>query len=203
MFNPRPEDLANVASRRLENWALPGLASGAVSEIDVIGPLLPAVARDAILAWAHGEPKPPVSRAGAPRMPVFVTLRNRDGALRGCIGALDAVEADVIAETERSAVLAASRDPRFAPVRGDEISGLRIEVSVLFAPEPVSGLGDLDPRRYGLIVRGEGRQALLLPEVPGIDDPRLQVAVTKKKAGLAVDAPATLSRFEVRKFSEL
>jgi AmmeMemoRadiSam system protein A len=165
--------------------------------------MLPAVARDAIVAWANGGERPSAAHAGAPRMPVFVTLRRPDGALRGCIGALQAVEADIVAETQRSAVLAASRDPRFIPVRPDEVSSLRIEVSVLLSPERVSDQSQLDPRRYGLIVRGEaGRQALLLPEVPGIDDARTQLAVTREKAGLSPGEPATLSRFEVKKFAE-
>jgi len=174
-----------------------------VSSIDVIGPLLPAVARDAIVAWVAGRPRSDAAYDGAPRMPVFVTLRTPDGGLRGCIGALSAVEVDVVAETCRSAVLAASCDPRFSPVRAEEVAGLRIEVSVLFEPEPVSDVGELDPKRYGLIVRGRlGKRALLLPEVAGIDDARLQLAVTREKAGLCAEEPAVLSRFEVRKFVE-
>ena len=174
-----------------------------MSAIEVIGPLLPGVARGAILAWASGRARADLAHPGAPRMPVFVTLREPGGSLRGCIGALTAVEADVVAETRRSAVLAASCDPRFSPVRAEEVAGLRIEVSVLLEPEPVADFRDLDPKRYGLIVRGRtGKKALLLPEVPGIGDARLQIAVTRDKAGLSADEPAVLSRFEVRKFVE-
>src|SRR5688572_32078591 len=89
-------------------------------ELADLGPELPAVARQAIAAWAAGSDRR-ATRPGAPAAPVFVTLRASDGKLRGCIGSLIAVERDVVAETARSAVLAASRDPRFLPVGAEEL----------------------------------------------------------------------------------
>ena len=100
-------------------------------ELVTIGPELPSVARNAISAWVSGEARLQALRPGAPAAPVFVTLRTSDGNLRGCIGSLVASEADVVAETARSAVLAASRDPRFMPVTAAELGALSIEVSVL------------------------------------------------------------------------
>lgn len=170
--------------------------------LDEIGPDLPELARRAIRA-ALGRARVPSSPcSGGPRAPVFVTLRNPDGSLRGCIGSLSAVEADVAAETARSAVLAATRDPRFDGVRLDELERLSIEVSVLMPEQAVLDATELDPDRYGVVVRDAfGRQALLLPGVPGIEDARMQVAVARRKAGVPPDVPVTLARFEVRKYS--
>jgi AmmeMemoRadiSam system protein A len=172
-----------------------------VASIDEIGPLLPELARRAIRAFLTNLPAIEALHSDAPRAPVFVTLRNPDGSLRGCIGSVRAIERDVAAETARSAVLAASRDPRFDRVRLEELERLRIDVSVLMPEEPISGVSELDPSRYGVIVRDpSGRQGLLLPDVPGIDDASTQVHVAREKAGVPPGATVTVSRFEVRKF---
>jgi AmmeMemoRadiSam system protein A len=168
-----------------------------------IGPELPLVARQAIAAWVSGGAPLETVRLGAPAAPVFVTLRSSDGNLRGCIGSLVASEADVVAETARSAVLAASRDPRFMPVTAAELGTLSIEVSVLLPDEAVESERDLDPARFGVVVQDEqGRHGLLLPEVPGIDSPRLQVDVARRKAGIDAHVRITLRRFAVLKFCE-
>src|SRR5262245_53422260 len=139
-------------------------------ELAQLGPELPAVARPAIAAWGAGNERPQPGRPGAPAAPVFDAFRTSEGKLRGCIGSLIAAERDVVAETARSAVLAASRDPRFLPVSAEELSGLSIEVSVLLPEESVSSARELDPARFGVVVQdGKGRHGLLLPDVPGID----------------------------------
>ncbi len=174
-----------------------------MTSIDEIGPELPALARRAIERFlTTGVSVPPDSSGAAPRAPVFVTLRRRDGALRGCVGSVTAICGDVLAETARSAVLAATRDPRFERVGLDELEELEIDVSVLLPEEPVSDVGELDPRRYGVIVRDAiGRQGLLLPEVPGIEDAREQVEIARRKAGVPDGERVSLARFEIRKFA--
>ncbi len=172
-----------------------------MASLDEIGPTLPELARSAIRAFLARQPALESPLPGAPRAPVFVTLRNPDGSLRGCIGSVRAMEPDVAAETARSAVLAATRDPRFDRVRLEELDALQIDVSVLLPEEPIRDYRDLDPSRYGVIVRdGNGRQGLLLPDVPGIDDVSTQVDVARKKAGVSESATVVISRFEVRKF---
>jgi MEMO1 family protein len=175
-----------------------------VDDLERIGAELPKVAREAIaLHLTQGRSDAAESSTALPRMPVFVTLRERGGSLRGCVGSLTAVEPDVVRETARSAVLAATRDPRFPPVSGGELSALRIEVSVLMPDEAVRGLEELDPSRYGVIVRDlSGRRGLLLPEVPGVTNASAQVAVARRKAGIPDNATIELRRFEVRKFSD-
>lgn len=174
-----------------------------MGDLDDVGPALPRIAREAIRARLSTGERLAISRPGAPPAPVFVTLRNPDGSLRGCIGSLTAVERDVAQETARSAVLAATRDPRFPSVTADELSGLHVEVSVLMPEEPVSDLSELDPARYGVVVRDRlGRQGLLLPDVPGVTDAAMQVEIARRKAGIEPGAPVMLRRFEVKKFEE-
>ncbi|HVJ17012.1 MAG TPA: AmmeMemoRadiSam system protein A [Polyangiaceae bacterium] len=189
----------------LHSWRVKEVGyNGAVDDLESIGAELPVVARRAIaLHLSRGRPEAGESKSAVPRLPVFVTLRERGGSLRGCIGSLTAVESDVVRETARSAVLAATRDPRFPPVSERELGSLRIEVSVLMPDEAVSGLEQLDPSRYGVIVRDlSGRRGLLLPEVPGVHDASAQVAVARRKAGIPANAVVELRRFEVRKFSD-
>lgn len=162
---------------------------------------LPGVARAAISAWLSGEDPP--AWPAFPPLPVFVTLRNLDGSLRGCIGSLAASEPDLARETARSAVLAATRDPRFPPLSLHEIRGIRIEVSVLEPEETVAHVGELDPSTFGVVVRdGFGRRGLLLPDIPGIEDAAVQVDIARRKAGIAPGEPVSLSRFRVRKWCE-
>jgi AmmeMemoRadiSam system protein A len=173
-------------------------------EFDVHGRELPELARRAIRDWLETGQPIALDRELGPPAPVFVTLRNSDGSLRGCIGSLVATEPDVGRETVRSAVLAAVHDPRFSEVRIEEVDQLRVEVSVLLPEEPVSGIDELDPACYGVIVRDDaGRQGVLLPSIPGIVDPVEQVAIARRKAGIAPSAEVRLSRFRVRKFTSV
>ena len=57
---------------------------------------------------------------------VFVTLRERSGMLRGCAGTILPACANLVAETWRSARVAAFQDSRFSPVEADELPNLRL-----------------------------------------------------------------------------
>lgn len=174
-----------------------------VATLTELGPTLPGTARAAISAALTGIPlvlpeaRPDLSYA------VFVTLRGARDELRGCVGALTPREPDLVRETARCAVLAAASDPRFPPVTLSELAGLSIAVSVLMPEEPVAELVDLDPRRFGVVVRDEsGLRGLLLPEVPGVEDAAQQVAIARRKAGIPAGSRVMLARFAVRKFGD-
>ena len=128
---------------------------------------------------------------------VFVTLR-KEGELRGCVGSVRPTEATAAHEVIRYAVASAVRDPRFDPVRLDEVSALTIKVQLLDMPEPVTDIAKLDPHTYGIIVRRGDRQALLLPDIEGIDTPEQQVLAVCQKAGIDRYAPLELQRFRTR-----
>jgi AmmeMemoRadiSam system protein A len=64
-----------------------------------------------------------------------------------------------------AAVAAGLDDPRFEPVRLEELPELRLEISVLDPPVPIERWEDFDVTRHGIIVERDGRRALLLPKV--------------------------------------
>jgi AmmeMemoRadiSam system protein A len=99
----------------------------------------------------------------------FVTL-TVDGALRGCIGHI--IPQEPLVEGVRiNAINAAFHDPRFRPVSEKEFQKIRIEVSILTAPEPLaySDASDLlmrlKPGIDGVIIKKSFHQATFLPQV--------------------------------------
>ncbi len=95
----------------------------------------------------------------------FVTLKDARGNLRGCIGTILPVmplDRSVIT----NAVSAASRDPRFPPVRAEELPGLSVEVTVLSPLEPLRDPNGITIGKHGLYLEKEGRSSVFLPQVP-------------------------------------
>jgi len=137
------------------------------------------------------------------RAGTFVSLHDRFGQLRGCIGTILPIQTNVAQEIIQNAISAATRDPRFSPVRPDELDGLDVKVDVLTTPEPISGPEELDPKRYGVIVQdGQGwRRGLLLPDLDGVDTVEYQVDIARRKAGIGPDEPVKLERFEVIRYT--
>lgn len=135
------------------------------------------------------------------RAGVFVSLHLPDGSLRGCIGTFQPTRPTIEEEIVRNAISAATRDPRFYPVREEELEALDISVDVLGDPEEVSGLDDLDPKVYGIILQAsDGRQALLLPDLEGVDTPEQQLRITARKGGIDPDRDSyRLFRFKVER----
>lgn len=131
----------------------------------------------------------------------FVSL-HIDDALRGCIGTLEPVRPTLADEIVDNAISACSRDPRFLPVAADELPLIHCSVDVLFAPEPIASPSELDPKRFGVIVRSGMRRGVLLPDLEGVDTVDEQVRIACMKAGIAVGEPVELSRFEVVRHSE-
>ena len=130
-------------------------------------------------------------RAGA-----FVSLHEH-GGLRGCIGTIAPVRESLAREIIMNAVAAATEDPRFSPVRPEELDFLEYSVDVLGEAEPVERLEQLDPKRYGVIVTRGPRRGLLLPDLEGVDTVFDQIAIAKQKAGIRPNEDVHLERFEV------
>jgi MEMO1 family protein len=151
----------------------------------------------------RSDPPRPLPPEMQPRAGAFVTL-HRHGELRGCIGTIQPTHANLAEEVIENAIAAACRDPRFPPVGIHELGDLDIKVDVLTEPEPIGGVEDLDPKRYGLIVQSEERpwkRGLLLPDLEKIDTPEKQLYWTRHyKAGITdPDERVQLFRFEVRR----
>jgi AmmeMemoRadiSam system protein A len=131
---------------------------------------------------------------------VFVSLK-KHGQLRGCIGTIEPVTECVAAEIIRNAVSAATEDPRFMPVDEDELDGLDYSVDVLTTPETVKDISELDPNKYGVIVRKDLRRGLLLPDLEGVDTVEIQLSIALQKAHISPnEEDIEIQRFEVVRY---
>lgn len=163
---------------------------------------------------SRGQPRPvgasefdgPLARPGAS----FVTL-SKDGALRGCIGSLEA-QRPLAQDVAIAAFNAAFKDIRFPRLDETELEQISIEVSVL-SPMSVVDVRDeaelllqLEPLVDGLLLEEGPKRATFLPKVwEQIPDPAGFVAALKRKAGLPSDywsATLRLSRYRTLAFAE-
>lgn len=169
-----------------------------------------ALARAALEAHFRREPPPRLASDRAETFGeargLFVTLR-RHGELRGCIGTL-APTGDLTRVIAEYALRAALEDPRFPPLRPEELADCSIEVSVLTAPQPLETPEQIEIGRDGLILELGGRRGLLLPQVAtewGFDRERF-LAEVSRKAGLVPEAwrdpQARVFTFRAEVFSE-
>jgi len=136
----------------------------------------------------------------------FVTLK-KQGRLRGCIGYLVGVK-PLYETVIDNAISAASKDPRFPPVKLSEEAGLHIEISVLSPVVLVKDLNEINVGRDGLIITRGYSRGTLLPQVP------VEYGWTRKeflehtcnKAGLPIDAykdkKTKIERYAAQVFSE-
>jgi AmmeMemoRadiSam system protein A len=138
----------------------------------------------------------------------FVSLHTKDdGALRGCIGSIQPV-APLCQAIASSAINAAFRDPRFYPLRKDELVNVHIEISVMSPIGPVSDVEEIEVGRDGLIISRGSRVGLLLPQVAtnyGWDRETF-LRQTCVKAGLPPDSwqsrECRIEKFSAEVFSE-
>ncbi len=131
----------------------------------------------------------------------FVTLK-KDGELRGCIGTVQPARENLASEIKHNAIAAGTQDPRFWPVEAKELPLLTFSVDVLGEVEKISGYEDLDPQKYGVVVRRGGRVGLLLPHLEGVNTVEEQVDIARQKAGIPSGAEVELWRFEVERYFE-
>jgi len=141
----------------------------------------------------HGRPLEVDAQAFDPALQplraTFVTLE-RQGELRGCIGMLEAIR-PLVSDVAANAYAAAFSDPRFAPLRQDELEDLVVKISVLSPPEPVTFDSEADlltqmrPGVDGLILSEGGRRGTFLPAVwESLPSAREFLTHLKLKAGL-------------------
>ncbi len=157
------------------------------------------------------EPQPPQDPALGKEAATFVTLK-KAGQLRGCIGNLQPVGA-IWRGVRDNALNAAFNDPRFTPLRADEVERVELHVSVLSASRPLPYgsaeelLALLRPGVDGVILRQGGRSATFLPQVwEQLPDPRQFLDHLCRKAGLADGCWGTgraeIFVYEVQGFAE-
>lgn len=136
---------------------------------------------------------------------VFVTLWKKTSVgleLRGCIGRHNRKFANLADEIADCAIESAIHDPRFEPVSTDELSLIKIEISLLSSPTPIHNNNELNPQKFGVIVKQGFRQATLLPDIEGIDTIDEQLRIVKNKAGILNNDELKIYKFEVKKIKE-
>jgi AmmeMemoRadiSam system protein B/AmmeMemoRadiSam system protein A len=144
----------------------------------------------------------------SPWRATFVTLTENE-RLRGCMGSLEP-RRPLIEDALANTVRAAFADPRFPPLRESELTGLRLDISILSHPRQLPAgteselVGALEPDRDGLILSVGKRRAMFLPSVwRHLPDARAFVRHLITKAGLAPNRwPEGLEarRFRVESF---
>ena len=170
-------------------------------------PDIPALARRAVEAFATTgkiiDTPTDVSDLLSARAGCFVSIKTRAGELRGCIGTIDPVKDTLAEEIILNAISSATNDPRFSPVRADELADLKYSVDVLSPPEACTP-DDLDPKLFGVIVEDESgaRRGLLLPNLPSLDTAGKQIEMASRKAGIQPKAGLRLFRFRADRYSE-
>jgi len=153
------------------------------------------IARQSILHGLSTARPLPVKLAGfseplREKRASFVTL-NKNGQLRGCIGALEA-KRPLVEDIAENAFSAAFRDSRFTPVTVDEMQRLGIHISILNEPQPIECtseqdlLQQLNPGVDGLILIEGHHRGTFLPSVwESLPHPRDFLNQLKHKAGLS------------------
>lgn len=142
----------------------------------------------------------------------FVTLTREDDSLRGCIGSLVA-HRSLVEDIVENAKSAALRDPRFNPLKPQELAKVKVEVSILTAPEPLAYetidelRSKIRPGVDGIVLKHGRYQATFLPQVwedlPTFDG---FFAALCQKAGMGADClklkPDILT-YQVQKYKEV
>jgi AmmeMemoRadiSam system protein A/AmmeMemoRadiSam system protein B len=126
---------------------------------------------------------------------VFVSLK-KFGQLRGCIGTIFPITESVSEEILRNAIEAGVEDPRFSPVLLRELEDIVFSVDVL--TEPIEALKEeLDPKKYGVVVRSGRKSGLLLPDLEGVNTIEEQLSIVLNKASISPNENYAIEKFEV------
>ncbi len=121
--------------------------------------------------------------------------------LRGCIGTYLPTRNNIAEEIIYNAIAAATEDYRFEPIRKEELPYLSYTVYILSEPELVKDLKELDPKKYGIIVKTMpitppdgtdvvfnghfvAKTGLLLPDLEGVNTIEQQISITCQKGGI-------------------
>ena len=94
---------------------------------------------------------------------VFVTIKE-NGSLRGCIGHIQAIM-PLYQSIMRNAVAACSSDPRFPPMKKEELKDMEIEISILSPFMSLKDVKDIQVGKHGLYIIKDNQTGLLLPQV--------------------------------------
>jgi len=119
---------------------------------------------------------------------VFVTL-NKDGQLRGCIGRIIEEKEPLYEVVSEMALAAALEDPRFVPVKLEEMKEIEMEISVLSPLKKIKDpFKEIEIGKYGVLVQKGFNSGVFLPQVATENNWDLEMfmgELCEHKAGLA------------------
>lgn len=137
----------------------------------------------------------------------FVTLR-KQGELRGCIGLVESDQ--LLYQTVcQMALESALTDPRFWPLKKEELKDVKIEISVLTKPQKINSAEEIKLGVDGVIVKRGFCRGVFLPQVAretGWSLAEFMDHLCADKAGLSADAwqaeDCEIYTFQVQIFEE-
>ena len=132
---------------------------------------------------------------------LFVSIISRKTGLRGCVGVTKPHIKNTGGEIVRLAILTAVSDRRFPPITKDELDDLYYIVDIMHEPEKISDLSELDPKKYGVLVKSGLKKGVVLPDLPGLTDVNVQVREAKYNGDINEEANVDIYRFTVNRFT--
>jgi AmmeMemoRadiSam system protein A len=93
----------------------------------------------------------------------FVTIK-QDQQLRGCIGNFQS-ELPLFKEVAQMAQASASKDPRFYPLKEEDLTNFNLEISVLSPLRKVDGIEEIEVGTHGIYIEKSFYRGVLLPQV--------------------------------------
>lgn len=117
----------------------------------------------------------------------FVTIK-KQGTLRGCIGNFTS-DKPLYQLVQEMAASAATRDPRFYPMKEDDLAEFELEISVLSPLSKISSPDEVEVGKHGLYLEKNFSRGVLLPQVATEHkwDRETFLTQTALKAGLKRD----------------
>jgi AmmeMemoRadiSam system protein A len=124
------------------------------------------IARSTIVSYVTSAAIPAVETASRGlnlESGCFVTIRQQ-GQLRGCIGNFVS-DKPLYRLVQEMAVSAATRDPRFYPMKQQDLDAFELEISVLSPLELVSSVDEIRVGKHGIYLVKNSSRGVLLPQV--------------------------------------
>ncbi len=118
----------------------------------------------------------------------FVTIK-QDGRLRGCIGNFQS-EFPLFREVTEMAVASATKDPRFYPLKAEDLGAITLEISVLSPLHKIDSIDEIKVGTHGIYLEKGYYRGVLLPQVAREHawDRETFLKQTCLKAGLPTDS---------------
>ena len=128
--------------------------------------LLLKLAREAIIGFVRGLKTPSMEVTDENLLShrgCFVSIK-ANGSLRGCIGNFTS-EKSLFKLVQEMAVSAATRDPRFYPMKEQDLEHFDLEISVLSPLQKISAIEEIEAGTHGLYIEKNFSRGVLLPQV--------------------------------------